>query len=95
MVFKIKAMHAENPAYFVLSDAYFPGWKAYVDGKETPILKANYLARAVRVPAKTQYVEFRYEPRMYSIGRAITLCALIVVCAIFVLEYAFKRRTGK
>ncbi|HEX5041934.1 MAG TPA: YfhO family protein [Candidatus Polarisedimenticolaceae bacterium] len=48
--------------WLVLSDAWVPGWTARVDGREVPILKADYAFRAVAVPAGAHQVVLRYSP---------------------------------
>jgi hypothetical protein len=53
----IRASTAE-PRLLVLTDTFFPGWKAYVDGTQSTILRANYLFRAVAVPAGQHEVGF-------------------------------------
>ncbi len=45
----------------VLSDTFYPGWNAYIDGVRTNIYRANYCQRAVVVPAGSHTVEFRFE----------------------------------
>jgi len=64
------------PGYLVLLDSYYPGWVSYLDGKEVQILRANYCFRAVEVPAGRHRVEFRYRPRSFYAGLAITLLSL-------------------
>ncbi|MDA8217349.1 MAG: YfhO family protein, partial [Dehalococcoidales bacterium] len=54
--------------FVVLSDAYFPGWHAYVDGSEATIMRADWLFRAVEVPAGEHEIEMRYEPSSMNIG---------------------------
>ncbi len=57
----------------VLSEVYYPaGWKAFVDGKETPIVKANYVLRAVSIPANTKKLELKFEPEVYKSSYRIT-----------------------
>ena len=56
----------------VLSEVFDPDWKAYVNGKEAPIYRANHLFRAVEIPASIATVEFRYEVRLAFIGATIT-----------------------
>jgi hypothetical protein len=51
-----------------LSDSYDLGWKAYVDGKETKIYRADYTFRAVVVPEGEHSVEFKYEPLSFKLG---------------------------
>ncbi len=71
---KIKIVTTSNQnSLLVLTDNYFPGWKAYIDGKETTIYRANYTFRGIVVPLGTHTVQFRYEP--VSIKIALTLCA--------------------
>ncbi len=57
----------------VLSEIYYPaGWNAYIDGKETEILKTNYILRSVVVPPGHHTVEFKFEPVMYRTGFTVT-----------------------
>jgi hypothetical protein len=65
-----------------LADQYFPGWEVTVNGAPAPILRANYLFRAVEVPAGESVVEFRYRPASLRIGGAIsTLTVLALIAA--------------
>jgi hypothetical protein len=52
----------ERPGFLVLSETAHPRWAARVDGQPAPLLRANYLAQAVPVPAGTHRVELRFEP---------------------------------
>ncbi|MFH1778480.1 MAG: YfhO family protein [Candidatus Omnitrophota bacterium] len=63
--------------FLVLCDNYFPGWRAYVDRKKVHILKADYILRAVYLPAGIHTVEFLYSPASLKIGLFITLSFLI------------------
>jgi hypothetical protein len=69
------AASARQDAMLFLADLAYPGWKAYVDGKETPIYRANYLFRSIFVPAGNHSVEFVYRPRSFRLGLLITLLA--------------------
>lgn len=64
---KINADMAEN-GFLILSEKYYPGWKAYVDGKDTKIYKANYIMRGVYLPKGTHKVEFIFDPWPYKAG---------------------------
>lgn len=66
----------------VLTDTYYPGWHAYVDGKEHPILQANHVFRAVALAGEARQVVFKYEPASFRIGlwlSLLSLAALLVV----------------
>ncbi len=53
---------SDAPGYLVLTDAYYPGWVATINGSETPIQRADVMFRAVSVPAGTSEVVFEYRP---------------------------------
>lgn len=63
----------------VLSDTWFPGWRATIDGAEVPIARANYAFRAVSVPAGRHRVVFEYAPASFRVGAAISGAALAAV----------------
>jgi hypothetical protein len=72
--FLIKA--SEN-TFLVLNDTYFPGWKAFVDGQETKIYRADYTFRAIPLNAGTHQVEFIYDPLSFKLGAAISILGVI------------------
>ena len=72
----------DTAGYLVLSDAWYPGWRATVDGADAPILRANYAFRAVPIPAGEHRVRMEFSPLSWKIGLAIsgfTVLALILV----------------
>jgi hypothetical protein len=79
----------DAPGYLVLTDTWFPGWHATVDGVAQAIWRANHALRAVRVPAGLHTVEFRYSPRSVRAGLGISLAALLLT-----LGLAGYRRDG-
>ena len=70
----------DPPGWLVLTDVWFPGWQATVDGEPAPVFRANYLFRAVRLGVGPHEVVFTYRPRSYQVGRTVSLAALALVC---------------
>jgi uncharacterized membrane protein YfhO len=90
----IVKVNTEQKGFLVLSDAYFPGWKAFVDGKEQKIYLTNYLIRSVFVDQGTHTVEFVYQPISYKLGAWLTLmgCGVIAaLCSIFISKRGISR----
>jgi hypothetical protein len=63
-----------------LSEVYYPhGWKAFIDGQETPIYRLNYLFRGVVVPSGTHRLEMKFDPDSFRFGRNISLVSNILL----------------
>ena len=74
-----------------LSDTYYPGWKAYVDNKETRIYRADYAFRAIFIPSGKHTIIFFYNPKSFYIGTSVTLATIMVI----MLYIAINRMRGK
>ena len=70
-----------GPGYVVLTDTYYPGWQASIDGRTVPILQANLAFRAVAIEAGQHEILFLYRPRSFTIGlwTSILICSIIGV----------------
>ena len=67
---------SKTPQLAVFSEIYYPkGWKMLIDGKEVPYIKANYLLRAVFVPAGNHEVRMVFEPEVIEKGKMISMSA--------------------
>ena len=64
------AATTDAAGYLVLTDAWFPGWRVWVDGGEQTVWRANHALRAVWLPAGQHDVEFRYVPAAFRWGSA-------------------------
>lgn len=67
----------ERPSWLVLSDAFYPGWRATLDGRATTVHQANYIFRAVQVPAGEHTVVFSYFPVRLKVGLALMAACLV------------------
>lgn len=78
--------HSKTPQLAVFSEIYYPhGWKMFVDEKEVPYIKADYLLRAVHVPAGTHNIRMVFEPEVIEKGKWISLFCF----GLFILLSAF------
>ncbi|MEP7290807.1 MAG: YfhO family protein [Chloroflexota bacterium] len=85
---------APDPAYLVLTDAYYPGWTATVNGLPVPVERADVMFRAVRVPAGQSEVIFEYRPAWLPLAPLFGGAAWLLVLAGWALAL-FKRRSSR
>jgi hypothetical protein len=79
-----------RPGYMVVADAFDPGWRATVDGREAPVLRANVAFRAVPVPAGSHVVELTYRPREVRVGLILSAAA-VLACLLWALRSSATR----
>jgi uncharacterized membrane protein YfhO len=70
-----------RPSYLIVSDTYYPGWMAFVDGAEAEVLRADYAFRAVALGPGAHEVRMVYRPLLFKIGIVFSAAgiALLVV----------------
>jgi hypothetical protein len=79
---------ADKPGYLVLTDTWYPGWVAWVDGQRAPIYRADYIFRAVPLAAGQHSVVFEYHPASFAWGAAISglstvVCVIVAIVGFF------------
>jgi hypothetical protein len=72
----------DAPAWLVLTDTWFPGWEARVDGRASRIWRANHAFRAVWLPAGAREVEFAYRPVSLRYGLGLSAAGLLAVAGL-------------
>ena len=83
----------------VFSEIYYQkGWNAFIDGKPAPYFRANYVLRAMIVPAGTHTIEYKFEPQIYKTGEKISYASSILLVLLAVGSIGFmvihKRETS-
>ncbi len=79
----------------VLSEVYYPAWKAYVDGEPVALYRADHLLRAVPVPAGEHTVELRFESPALRAGVAISLISYAALIALVAGAAISRSRSGR
>ena len=82
----------------VFSEIYYAkGWNAYVDGKLAPYFRANFVLRAMIVPAGSHNIEFKFEPVVFKVGEKISYASsiLLVLLALGTLGFITFRKSKK
>lgn len=89
--------HSGTPMLAVFSEIYYaPDWKAYIDGKPAEYLRANYILRAMVVPAGDHVIEFRNEaPTMHKLDNITLICSIATVLIIGGVLFIYYRKRKK
>ena len=77
---------ANKDSLLFVSEVWYPGWEAFVDGNKTEILRANSTFRAVKVPEGEHEVGFIYDPKSFKIGGWLSIATLIFLSATLIYD---------
>lgn len=83
----------KQPGYLVLTNAWYPGWKAKVNGVEKPVLRANYAFQALEVPAGDSQIEVYYDPDSFRYGGLLSLICLGLIGGLAIVRLFWRRST--
>lgn len=83
---------SKQASFLVLTDTYFPGWTATIDGKQTPVHKAYHSFRMIEVPSGEHKVKFEYFPVSFKIG---VIVSIIGMMGMVVYSFFTKKLYGR
>lgn len=74
-----------HDGFAVFADIYYPyGWKAYIDGKEAPIVKTDYVLRGLNIPAGKHKIKFEFRPQTYLKWGKVSLVSSILILLVLI-----------
>ncbi|MBT8263282.1 MAG: YfhO family protein [Bacteroidia bacterium] len=87
---------SKSPQLAVFSEVYYPkGWNAYLNGEAVEYIRANYVLRAMALPAGNHKIEFRFEPKVIQTGSTISLSSFILLILILAGGLWYYRKQEK
>jgi len=92
-VIELEAQVTGN-ALLVLSEKYYKGWQAFVDGKKTDIYPVNHVLRGVYLPPGRHRVEFFFDPLPFKVGKWLTLSSMLLFALLLGREWWLRRSTS-
>ncbi|MGC8745318.1 MAG: YfhO family protein [Candidatus Saccharicenans sp.] len=85
-------INVNKPALAVFPGNYLKGWKAWIDGKRTPVFEVNLFTKGVIVPAGQHVVVLKYLPDSFLVGGVISILTLLFIIAFYVYIYFISRK---
>jgi len=92
------SFNAASNQFAVFSEVYYPGgWKAYIDNKEAPIVKTDYVLRGLAVPAGKHDIRFEFKPDSYTKGKKYTTIfqSLLIILLLAGIFMEWRNRKAK
>ena len=87
-------VNSQKGGIVVFSEIYYPGWTCTVDGQNTPIARADYVLRAIRIPAGKHTVVMTFDPQTVHLTETIAYTALAILALLLIgfIALAIKKR---
>ena len=89
---ELSAAVANSGSMLIVSENYYPGWKASIGGQEVEAVRANYNLIGIPLPAGARQIALRFQDPSYATGKLVTLAAIFVSLALVALGVAVDRR---
>jgi len=84
--------NSDDDAFLIFSDNYYPGWKAYIDNKETKIYITNGILKGIYIPKGHHEVIFKYLPTYFLVSSIISISGFIITISVVVMLTTINRK---
>jgi uncharacterized membrane protein YfhO len=83
---------SNSEGLLILTDAYYPGWKATLGGEEVPIEQVDILFRGFIIPPGEHEIELVYSPRLFEMGKIVSLLGIFFLTISVVCVFIIRRK---
>ncbi len=87
--------NTSQPGLFFISDTYFPGWHARVDGKKTKIIRADYAFQGLWLTQGTHIIELNYDPASFKYGALLSIIGILSLIGFYFIAFRKKKLLHK
>ena len=87
--------NTSQPGLFFISDTYFPGWHARVDGKKTKIIRTDYAFQGLWLTQGTHIIELNYAPASFKYGVLLTIIGILSLIGFYFIAFRKKELRHK
>jgi hypothetical protein len=87
--------NGSHSQFLVMSDIYYPGWVATIDGVPTRIFRTNYVLRGLLIPKGDHVVSLQYKPRSFVLGAGISIISFVLIMILCIAAYFLGRKNHK
>jgi len=86
---------SNKEGYLLLTDTFYPGWKATVNGKKAKIYLSDFAFRAAKIPKGECLIKFQFQPKSYQYGLLVSSIAAILWTAVFFSLIIYDQQSKK
>lgn len=82
----VKVDAQSSNGFLVINEPYYPGWHAYINGKEVPMYHVNYLFQGIKLPEGSYTVKIIYAPKVFYLGLILSVLAALIIIGMIIKQ---------